>query len=49
MPVLAQFGLVSELSVALTVIAAGTLLGETSQAFCGMPSPLPRPLPAATA
>src|SRR4051794_12954233 len=48
-PVFAQLGLVSVLSVALTVSAAGTLLGDSVQASCAIPRPLPTPLPAATA
>src|SRR4051812_34436917 len=48
-PVLAQLGLVSVESVALTVSAAGVADGEKLHASWAMPSPLPTPLPAATA
>src|SRR3954452_13594013 len=48
-PVLAQLGLVSVESVALTVSAAGVADGEKLHASWEMPRPLPTPLPAATA
>ena len=46
-PKLAKLALLSLMSVALTVIAAGTRAGEVVQASCGLPkmSPLPAAMP----